>query len=37
MVLVTVGGLVLNVLSVYAPQVGRTLDEKMYFYAASVG
>ena len=24
----------LNVLSVYTPQVGRTLDEKMDFYAA---
>ena len=31
---VTVGGSVLNVISVYVPQVGRTLDEKMDFYAA---
>ena len=31
---VTVGGSVLNVISVYAPQVGRTLDEKMDFSAA---
>ena len=31
---VMVGGSVLNVLSVYTPQVDRTLDEKMDFYAA---
>ena len=31
---VTVGELVLNVISVYSPHVGRTLDEKMDSYAA---
>ena len=31
---VMVGGSMLNVVSVYAPQVGTSLDEKMDFYAA---
>ena len=30
---VMVGGSVLNMVSVYAPQVGRSLEEKMDFYA----
>ena len=34
MVRVTIGGSVLNVISVYVSQVSRTLDKKMNFYAA---